>query len=581
MDQLFTLHNILNLRKLEGKGTVICFIDLVKAYDTVWRKGLLVKMARMGVTGKIWKMIDSIFQDFHRKMHHSTSPKDDLASAKVFNIKDFGLPQGAPESCSLFNIFIDDLPKILERHQIGVLIDGVRISSLLIADDIVVITKNEAEMQLALNLISDYTKKWKLAINGHPKSALMVIGNKKFKERVKKTVFTCDGKPIVPVKDYKYLGVWMSDDLSWNKHVNFILKRARANAGVLMLQMRRDAKVRPRTAIYLFNAIVRPRLEFGCEVWSMSISKAKQKEIQSVFDDFNRRLLSMPSRIPQAFINFELGSTRLLARHHKLTFDYFMKTSAHRPNRLNHVTLSSLLSSARPTVWERGFRDVLSSLALNDLPPRGSAVQILRSFCEGSVNLISLDEREEMFVRSSLENCQSLHLHAAVRNHEDISKGYAWAKTHIGRKSHRQFQHYLDNWRDQGKTAKLKLLARADSLMLRAQQRRFYKLDRADGCCNLCDSSVQQTLLHLCCDCHSTTHIRSSLYNKVLAHLASCNRGPKLRGTALQPEEFDAFDNLNKFYVCLGKPTGCLKADMRIDASFRTFLRKLHNMVNN
>ena len=67
----------------------------------------------------------------------------------------------------------------------------------------------------------------------------------------------------------------------------------------------------------------------------------------------------------------------------------------------------------------------------------------------------------------------------------------------------------------------------------------------------------------------------------MLAHLASCNRGPKLRDTALQPEEFDAFDNLNKFYICLGKPTGCLKADMRIDASFRTFLRKLHNMVNN
>ena len=37
-----------------GKTSVGVFIDLEKAYDSVWRNGLLVKMFDIGVQSKIW-----------------------------------------------------------------------------------------------------------------------------------------------------------------------------------------------------------------------------------------------------------------------------------------------------------------------------------------------------------------------------------------------------------------------------------------------------------------------------------------------------------------------------------------------
>ena len=44
-------------RLREGKQTYVFFLDVQKAYDTVWRDGLWVKMWDMGVRGKLWRVI--------------------------------------------------------------------------------------------------------------------------------------------------------------------------------------------------------------------------------------------------------------------------------------------------------------------------------------------------------------------------------------------------------------------------------------------------------------------------------------------------------------------------------------------
>jgi hypothetical protein len=39
-DHIFTLKSIINSYKSKKKKVFACFIDLKKAFDTVWRKGL-------------------------------------------------------------------------------------------------------------------------------------------------------------------------------------------------------------------------------------------------------------------------------------------------------------------------------------------------------------------------------------------------------------------------------------------------------------------------------------------------------------------------------------------------------------
>ncbi|KAK3084049.1 hypothetical protein FSP39_007309 [Pinctada imbricata] len=46
------LHNVEN-----GSNVYTCFLDTRKAFDTVWRNGLLVKLYKLGVSGRLWTLI--------------------------------------------------------------------------------------------------------------------------------------------------------------------------------------------------------------------------------------------------------------------------------------------------------------------------------------------------------------------------------------------------------------------------------------------------------------------------------------------------------------------------------------------
>ena len=77
------------------KSTTAVFVDLQQAYDRVWRKGLLLKMQRLGIKGKIYNWIKNFLTD----RIIQTKLNDALLSKKVL---EEGLPQGSALSCTLF-----------------------------------------------------------------------------------------------------------------------------------------------------------------------------------------------------------------------------------------------------------------------------------------------------------------------------------------------------------------------------------------------------------------------------------------------------------------------------------------------
>ena len=52
-DQIFILNEIVTSRKEQGLPTYMTFIDIAKAFDTVWRPGLWLKLRQRGVDVEI------------------------------------------------------------------------------------------------------------------------------------------------------------------------------------------------------------------------------------------------------------------------------------------------------------------------------------------------------------------------------------------------------------------------------------------------------------------------------------------------------------------------------------------------
>ena len=60
-EQLFTLTELISLRRLRGRSTYTCFIDIQKAYDTVWHAGLKARLSESGITGRMYRAICSLY----------------------------------------------------------------------------------------------------------------------------------------------------------------------------------------------------------------------------------------------------------------------------------------------------------------------------------------------------------------------------------------------------------------------------------------------------------------------------------------------------------------------------------------
>ena len=110
---LYTLNEIVQGKLREDKKTYAFFLDIQKAYDTVWHDGLWYKLWDMGVKGRVWRVI--------KKMYMSSRSAVLLEGEKSDS---FNVEQSVAHGCSLspilFSVFMNDLLKEVEQVELGI-----------------------------------------------------------------------------------------------------------------------------------------------------------------------------------------------------------------------------------------------------------------------------------------------------------------------------------------------------------------------------------------------------------------------------------------------------------------------------
>ena len=86
----------------DGEMTIGVFVDMEKAFDSVWRNVLLAKLHDMGIAGKIWGWLQSFLDSRQAYCYMKGS-----VNAKFST--EMGLPQGLVLSPLFFNLFIKDI----------------------------------------------------------------------------------------------------------------------------------------------------------------------------------------------------------------------------------------------------------------------------------------------------------------------------------------------------------------------------------------------------------------------------------------------------------------------------------------
>ena len=296
-DHIFTLSSIIKSRLSMKQSTFCAFIDLEKAFDWVNRDMLMYKMLQNNIDGKMYWAVNSLLSNTFSCVQLTSDLK-----TEYFNVSS-GVRQGDPLSPTLFSLYINDLTCELKQAGPMMQLGNVNLNILLYADDMVLLAENEDNLQALLNILHNWCSKWRLRVN---------IAKTKivhFRPRTKQITshnFYYGPKEIEKVQSYKYLGITLDEFLKFDRCAASLASSGGRALGGIISKFKSLKNVGYDTYTKLFNAGVRPILEYGSGIWGY----VKSKEIDIVYSRAMRYYLGVHRFTPTAGIYGDMGWLR-------------------------------------------------------------------------------------------------------------------------------------------------------------------------------------------------------------------------------------------------------------------------------
>ena len=221
-------------------------LDFSKAFDKVPHRRLAAKLHHYGVRGNTLLWTQSFLADRSQKV---IVEGQSSASAPVTS----GVPQGTVLGPLLFLVYINDLPS------------KVQSTARLFADDCLLyrtIKSNQDSdiLQQDLDNLQKWESDWLMHFNPD-KCEVIRITNKR---RTINGTYTIHDQPLGHTNQAKYLGVTISNNLSWNDHIDKATKKANNTTAFL----RRNLSSCPKAIKEkCYTTLVRPQVEYSATVW--------------------------------------------------------------------------------------------------------------------------------------------------------------------------------------------------------------------------------------------------------------------------------------------------------------------------
>ena len=286
----------------EGFMTRAVALDISKAFDKVWHRGLLLKLSRNGISGNVLGIIESFLSN------RSLNVVINGQKSKAHNIN-AGVPQGSLLGPTLFLLFINDLPNHIIKSLVSVYADDTTLYSHT--------SKIHDEESLASDLSSDleniqnWGKEWLVTFNASKTKLLSFhhhrnppdLSSVKMSETTLSEASSFD----------RLLGLKITPDLKWNEYIGEVAKVAGKMVGSLFRSRR---YLSPASILYLYKSQIRPKMEYCCHIWG----GAAQTSL-SCLDRVQRRLRYLVgdelfSTLPPLVHRRNVSSLSLFYRYH-------------------------------------------------------------------------------------------------------------------------------------------------------------------------------------------------------------------------------------------------------------------------
>ena len=262
-------------------------LDFEKAFDSVWLKGLIVKLHRWGIRGNLLNLIDSFL--FNRNVNLIINKEQGIRR----KCGEYGVPQGSVLSPLLFILYVSDMfrrkpVQLALSTQPWSQVCKEHTSIFKYADDgSIAVVHNDPNVchsiaQEMCNHITSWCYRWKLIVNCEKdKTECLIIEPSVANTNIAFANLSITGKSISFATSTKVLGLQLDNQLSFEAHANMKIKQCWFTWYKITRNTNRLWGLNVSSLVILFKTIVLSKLLYAAPVWLHSDNHLKFKSFFS------------------------------------------------------------------------------------------------------------------------------------------------------------------------------------------------------------------------------------------------------------------------------------------------------------
>ncbi|KAG5675613.1 hypothetical protein PVAND_005504 [Polypedilum vanderplanki] len=299
------------------KSTGIVLLDLEKAFDTVWHEGLIYKLIKLKFPPEQIRVIDSFLTGRQASVYVN-------GHASPFFTLPAGVPQGSTLSPFLFNVFINDIPRL--KH--------CKLAQF--ADDTALYTVNswknlgliKTRLLGDLSTLASFYRDWKVKMNDSKTEFSIFTRSYNMRRKAEADTISFGTNTYKWQKEVRYLGVTLDTRLSFQAHIKSVLAKASGVGRSIYCIFKKHNTVPIRTKINLYKVCIRPLLTYAAPVFA-NCPVTYSRKLQITQNKFLRMCLNASYYTRTADLHEE-GQVPLISDFiKKLTTNFYDRANNH------------------------------------------------------------------------------------------------------------------------------------------------------------------------------------------------------------------------------------------------------------
>lgn len=242
----------------------ILFIDFSSAFNTIQPHILLRKLLAMGYNSNLLNWIFS----FLAKRPQYTKIGSTLSNKIITNT---GAPQGCVLSPVLFTLYTNDCRSVFDDCNIIKYADDTVIIGKILNDDC---RNYETQVRKFVEWCTDNY----LVLNVKKTKEMIIDFRKKLTNAP--DPISINGEPVERVKEYKYLGIVIDDELKGNANTNLVIKKC--NQRLHFIRILNNVHVDKKIISLFYKSTLESILNFSVTTWYKKLTVSDKNKLNKI-----------------------------------------------------------------------------------------------------------------------------------------------------------------------------------------------------------------------------------------------------------------------------------------------------------